>query len=510
MTIGWTRGSGDNVLVVVRAGSPVNAYPLDGTFYNANIAFGSGTQIGTGNYVVYNGSGTSVTLTGLVSDSTYYFAIYEYTSGTNCYKTPALTGNATTIVCTETTPVIGTITQPTCEIATGSVNLSGLPSTGTWILTRTPGNITTTGAGTSTTITGLAAGNYTYTVTNASGCTSPSSGNVFIDAQPALPAVPTVGTITQPTCDIATGSVVLSNLPTTGTWTLTRSPGNITTTGTGTSTTITGLAAGNYTYTVTNASGCTSPSSGNVFIDAQPALPAVPTVGTITQPTCDIATGSVVLSNLPTTGTWTLTRTPGNITTTGTGTSTTITGLAAGTYTYTIINASGCTSVSSASVVINDQPATPEAPIITLNGNILHSNAINGNQWYNQLGIINGATNQDYIVTLNGDYNVIVTIDGCSSVASNIINVVLSGIELADNINTIQIYPNPSTGIISIIFPENNTVSRFEVINPSGKIILRKNVSKKIEQVELKDSGIYTLRFYSKNNVYSKSIIIGN
>ena len=89
--------------------------------------------------------------------------------------------------------------------------------------------------------------------------------------------------------------------------------------------------------------------------------PSAPVAGTITQPTCVISTGSVVLNGLPATGTWTLTRTPGGTTTTGTGTSSTITGLTAGTYTYTVTNASGCISVASTSVVINERPAAPAA-----------------------------------------------------------------------------------------------------------------------------------------------------
>jgi len=265
---------------------------------------------------------------------------------------------------TPTAPVVGTITQPTCAVATGSVVLSGLPATGTWTLTRTPGGTTTTGSGTSTTITGLTAGTYSYTVTNASVCTSPSSANIIINAVPNAPSAPTVGTITQPTCSVATGSVALSGLPATGTWTLTRTPGSVTSTGTGTSATISGLAAGTYIYKVTNESGCTSPSTGNIVINTQPATPTAPVVGTITQPTCAVPMSSVVLSGLPAAGTWTLTRTPGGTTTTGTGTSYTIPGLATGTYTYTVTNSSGCTSGSSGNIVINSNPSAPTAPAV--------------------------------------------------------------------------------------------------------------------------------------------------
>ncbi|MCF6184930.1 MAG: T9SS type A sorting domain-containing protein, partial [Bacteroidales bacterium] len=100
INVGWTGGNGDAVLVVARDGSAVNQDPADGTTYTANAAFASGTQIGTGNYVVYNGTGTSVNVTGLTSGNTYYFAIYEYSSTGNCYLTPALTGNSTTTVVT--------------------------------------------------------------------------------------------------------------------------------------------------------------------------------------------------------------------------------------------------------------------------------------------------------------------------------------------------------------------------------------------------------------------------
>jgi hypothetical protein len=202
-------------------------------------------------------------------------------------------------------------------------------------------------------------------VTNASGCTSPASANVVINANLSTPAAPTAGTITHPTCSVAIGSVVLNGLPA-GNWTI--NPGSIT--GSGLTTTISGLTAGTYNYTVTNASDCTSPASANVVINAQPAKPAAPVVGTITQPTCSVATGSVVLSSLPGSGTWTLTRTPGGTTTSGTGASTTVTGLPSGTYTFTVTNASGCVSTASGNVVINAPPIGLNIYVYSFTGTI--------------------------------------------------------------------------------------------------------------------------------------------
>ncbi len=94
--ISWTRGDGDNVIVLAHENSAVDTDPSDGVSYTANATFSSGDEIGTGNFVVYIGSGTSETVTGLNSSTTYYFAVYEFNNSGYCYLTPALTGNATT------------------------------------------------------------------------------------------------------------------------------------------------------------------------------------------------------------------------------------------------------------------------------------------------------------------------------------------------------------------------------------------------------------------------------
>jgi gliding motility-associated-like protein len=223
--------------------------------------------------------------------------------------------------------------------------------------------VVVSGTGTSTTITGLENGTYSFTVTNSAGCTSTASSNVVINPQPATPTAPVAGTITQPTCIVPSGSVVLSGLPATGIWTLTRFPGTIKSTGTGTSTTISGLAPGIYNYNVTNADGCTSALSADIVIYTFPSTPTPPVPGTITQPTCTLPTGKVVLNGLPSTGTWKLVRSPDGVIVSGTGTSTTVSGIEAGTYNFRVINSAGCTSMLSSDVVINQQPATPTVKI---------------------------------------------------------------------------------------------------------------------------------------------------
>ena len=81
-------------------------------------------------------------------------------------------------------PTVGTITNVTCASTTGSVVLNSLPS-GTWTINQ---NGTSTASysssGSSYTVTGLAVGGYTFTVSRG-GCTSSSTSNVPIADAPS-------------------------------------------------------------------------------------------------------------------------------------------------------------------------------------------------------------------------------------------------------------------------------------------------------------------------------------
>lgn len=143
MTVNWTNGSGDGALVLMKAASAVTGVPTDGTYsYTASTTFGSGTLISDG-YTVYKGTGTSVTVTGLTSGTTYYVAVFASAGasttsgvniGTNYVNTTPATASATA---QNSTPVIGTVSvTPTvgsytnqAPTVSASVSLaSGTPS----------------------------------------------------------------------------------------------------------------------------------------------------------------------------------------------------------------------------------------------------------------------------------------------------------------------------------------------------------------------------------------------
>ena len=87
---------------------------------------------------------------------------------------------------------------------------------------------------------------------------------------------------------------------------------------------------------------------------------------------------------------------------------------------------------------------TPDTPNVTQQGNLLLSSATTGNQWYNNSGLIPGATGQSYEPVATNDYYVIVTNGyGCESEQSNSYHFVYTGlIDIVDGKN-FSIYPNP-------------------------------------------------------------------
>lgn len=84
----------DKYLVVRSTASSLSASPVDGTTYAISSSLGGGT-------VVSNGTATSFTSSGLSASTTYYYFVFAYNdvscSGGPMYRSPALSGNATTI-----------------------------------------------------------------------------------------------------------------------------------------------------------------------------------------------------------------------------------------------------------------------------------------------------------------------------------------------------------------------------------------------------------------------------
>jgi hypothetical protein len=83
LTFSWTVGTpGDSSLVVVRRNGNIQINPVQGLKYNADTVFGaSDALMGSGQSVVFSGTGNSVTVTNLGANNiNYTVAVYEYTN----------------------------------------------------------------------------------------------------------------------------------------------------------------------------------------------------------------------------------------------------------------------------------------------------------------------------------------------------------------------------------------------------------------------------------------------
>ena len=132
-TVSWSNGDGVFRLVIASEGSALTNLPADNNFYLSNTAFGLGNTIlpSSSEYVVYNGSGSSVTVTGLKANTTYYFSVFEFNgSGSSFqYKT---TDYPEASVTTENIEASFTINDDyQCENGNNSIFTASAVQTGT-------------------------------------------------------------------------------------------------------------------------------------------------------------------------------------------------------------------------------------------------------------------------------------------------------------------------------------------------------------------------------------------
>lgn len=152
---------------------------------------------------------------------------------------------------------------------------------------------------------------------------------------------------------------------------------------------------------------------------------------------------------------------------------------------------------SSFFVTVNAKPVTP---VISNNGHTIHSNAPSGNQWYDQTGIISGATEQEYTVTWDGDYYSIVTLNGCSSDPSNTLTVIVTSTGTLYSENGIMIYPNPVTSELTIEIKNNLTIKTIDILNTAGQMVYTGGITDKIIiNTDHYSPGVYLVRLTGDN-----------
>ncbi|SDT23587.1 gliding motility-associated C-terminal domain-containing protein [Mucilaginibacter mallensis] len=171
-TASWTNGSGASRAVFITQASTGSPAPVNSTTYTANTTYASGTQIGgSGWYCVYNGTGSTVNITGLTAGNTYRVMAVEYNgpAGSENYLTTTGTNNPNNVspVASATISSINLVTtSPTNAISVQYTVTFGAAVTG---LSTSNFSLTTTGGISGASITSIAGSGTTYTVTANTG-----------------------------------------------------------------------------------------------------------------------------------------------------------------------------------------------------------------------------------------------------------------------------------------------------------------------------------------------------
>ncbi len=107
---------------------------------------------------------------------------------------------------------------------------------------------------------------------------------------------------------------------------------------------------------------------------------------------------------------------------------------------------------------------------------------------------ISGAISQSFTATVNGDYAVIVSSNGCSD-TSTCYTVKVVGIIESDFSNELIIYPNPTNGNFSIDLGDNYPTTLITLTDLNGKVIQSKLYSnEQLLNLKIKESaGVYLL-----------------
>jgi len=522
MTVGWSRGSGTSVLVLARRGTGVNAYPLEGVVYTANAIFGNGPQIGTGNFVVYNGTGTSVDVTGLAPETAYNFAVFEYNSSSNCYNCLPLKGYAVTnssLIHTACDTLKNIL--PTDSLQAYSLNpngfgcLSGHNFYGYNLFAEHYTNIT----GSSLTglniyvekaISGGTGGNHKVTFNVfAGGGIKPgiilASKDVAVNQlmPDSYNFVQFDSPVPMNCTEVYVGFQVYYNTPSdTFSVMQARTRPDLKNSGF--------LKDHSYWYTYPEKTynqlysslciypvfcdNCQIPAAAGILIGATDvcqehgienySIPAIPGADSYGWTLPEGVTGTSTTNSIDLT--FSRSAIPGNIRVKGQ-------------------NACGEGQVSTMFVAVKTKPTTP---FITLMGEVLQSDVPTNNQWCDQNGSITGANNQFYAPSAPGEYYVVVSRDGCSSDPSNIIKFFVTEVSLPEINKSLKVYPNPFSNELVIEMEGNTNRVYFEILNSIGQIVFAGNLNqRKVLDANDLSRGVYVLKLHYNKTVEFRKII---
>lgn len=142
---------------------------------------------------------------------------------------------------------------------------------------------------------------------------------------------------------------------------------------------------------------------------------------------------------------------------------------------------------------------TTKPKISTANLHDLQSDALTGNQWFLNGQPITGATSQTLSITESGTYTVQVTVNGCTSVASDPYVYVATGVINLGNDQYIRIYPNPVSTAVRLNWKINGSPKmNIQITDLQGHLMKQVSGLRQGDQILMATlpKGVYFIRIY--------------
>lgn len=386
------------------------------------------------------------------------------------------------IVSTNTTITATTSTVPALCTTNGSATVTPTNGTPNYTYTWSNGNTTANP-------TNIAAGNYSVTVTDASGCTGTASVSISVSSL----TLSATTSSTQSSCTNATGSVTanISN----GT-----APYGYQWTGGGNTQTVSNIGAGNYTVTVSDVNGCTGTATATVGTPNGPSASATQTNVACAGGTTGAVNLTVTGGTAPVTFVW------------SNGAQTEdLSGVAAGSYTVTVNDVNNCSFVSSATVT---EPAA-----LSFTGTVTNASTSGSSDGSITLNITGGTpnytTSPSSLTNLSpGTYNVIVTDNnGCTSTQSFTVSFG-SGVNNISSINSVHVYPNPTSSELFVdVTLKGASDLNISVYSLTGTLVYNgkfNHILTQVIKIPVNDlaSGVYTLQVTAPGETKTNKVVV--
>ncbi len=411
----WSNGSSSAAATGLTAGSySVTVTDANGCSANANVSVGEPSAVSA------NASSSDVSCNGGSDGSASVSASggtapYSY-SWSNGGTTSSISGVAAGSYSVTVTDANGCTANTSASVAEPSALSSSASSSDVSCNGGNDGSASASASGgtapysyswsnggSGSSISGLAAGSYSVTITDANGCTGNSNTSVGEPSSLSASASSSDASCNGASDGSLNSSVSGGTAPYSYSW----SNGS-------TSANVSGVAAGSYSLTVTDANGCTANANASI---GQPS--AISASATSSDASCGSATdGSVDLTvsggNAPYSYSW------------SNGASTEdLTAVSAGSYSVTVTDANGCTANANATVGENSTLASTitKFAVSCFGGSDGSASvtASGGTAPYSYLWS-NGATTASATGLSGGAYSVVVTdAAGCTSDANTII-----------------------------------------------------------------------------------------